>query len=821
MIDKQDNLRTAQEQTVDYQPGTVVFNKFKIIEKIGAGGMARVYKAEHIDLNRNVALKVLYSSIMTPRAIMRFQNEAKTSSKLVHQNIASILDFGVSKEGEPYMAMELIEGMTLQRWISLEGKLDFDDFFSVFIQVANALAHAHEKGVIHRDITPGNIMIVTGLDELPIVKVLDFGVAKLVSQEEPLGFETDPGTILGSPLYISPEQSRSDSVTPQTDLYSLGCVMYECLVGHTPFDAAMAFEVFVKHREEPVPPITGLEDTPVTESLIVMLMKHLEKDPANRPRSAGDTSEQLIKLRNQHLAQSAKVDGDKELSSEPKRTPPRKESVRSAVTICGAALIVCAALATLGYTRGWFTPVKAPANTKILSNLPFHDDYQQKNVDEIEQVLQTTNGTDASLKKFAKTSDELFTLPLANSKVTDEGLKYLTTQKSLRTLDLSNSKVRSLKYVKDISNLENLNLMGCTLEPGALKNLQNLKNLKLLLLDSTNVTTQDVVLLAKNQSIGRISLTSCPNIGPKELDFLQREMPLCTIPPKAHPLIEEIALYIGNRDFEKGYSLSKAIVASLEKNNSPHLMTGLMKYSTLCRYLGKFEESRLCVEKQKALAKRTGTIVDWLAASDSEIHHWAHAGELDKLIKAVDENIACRRKIGVDANEIYAVYLDEIATVCESKKLYKKAIEYEKQAYLLWYKAVPSPNCTQAEAQAMERYGPKGIMTLVAKTRLGKMFYSMNDYQSAKKHLRFLLNPIDLKANDNGEAAVIAHGLLLMATICLRDGSPDEARLYCTSGIALCNKFPKMDSLKKELDNIMNTLQSIPQPPRFNSGATT
>ncbi|MBX9669916.1 MAG: protein kinase [Candidatus Obscuribacterales bacterium] len=128
MIDSQDDLRTAQEQTVDYQPGKVVFNKFKIIEKIGAGGMARVYKAEQIDLNRDVALKVLYSSIIDPRAIMRFQNEAKTTSKVVHQNIAWILDFGVSKEGEPYMAMELIEGMTLQRWLSLEGKLNLDDF---------------------------------------------------------------------------------------------------------------------------------------------------------------------------------------------------------------------------------------------------------------------------------------------------------------------------------------------------------------------------------------------------------------------------------------------------------------------------------------------------------------------------------------------------------------------------------------------------------------------------------------------------------------------------------------------------------------------
>ncbi len=812
MIDSQDNLRTAQEQTVDYQPGTVVFDKFKIIEKIGAGGMARVYKAEQIDLNRNVALKVLYSSIIDPRAIMRFQNEAKTTSKVVHQNIASILDFGVSKDGEPYMAMELIEGMTLQRWLSLEGKLNLDDFFSVFIQTADALAHAHEKGVIHRDITPGNIMIITGLDNLPIVKVLDFGVAKLVSKEEQVGFVTDPGTILGSPLYISPEQSRCETATPQTDLYSLGCVMYQCLVGKPPFDGTTAIEVFLKHREDPVPQITELEDTPPNRSLIAFLMKHLEKSPANRPSSASHSRDELARLQEQHhVQQSAKVATTEQISPSAKRQPTREFAIGIA-TICGATLLICAVFAAVGYSRGWFVQETTPSNTKIVSNLPFRQDYQHQKEDEIEQVLRTKDWNDASLKKYTKTSDELFTLPLANSMVTDDGLKYLTTQKSLRTLDLSSTHVHSLKYVKGISNLEDLDLTNCKLDSGALENLQNLSSLKLVILDNTNVTAQDVTLLAKNHSVNKVSVKSCPKIGPKELDYLQKEMPLCLVQPKELTLAQELAIYTAQENFEKCYSLAKAQVASMNKYDSPHIMKGLTQAAASCRFVGKFDESLHYVERQKLLAKKTGHPSDRLLANDSEIQHWAHANELERLIKAVDEDKEFRSMYRSESNEVIARNYDMIATVYTTKNQFGKAAEYEQQTYLLRYRMIP------ANAKAMELYGPRGIMTFVAKARLGSIYFAAKDYKTAKKHLRFLLNPLEVKSVD--VALVICTGLLEIATISFHEGSYEDARLYCSNGIALCNKFPTLKD-KTEFVKIVNNLEKLPPPPRLNAGPTT
>ena len=270
--------------------GRTVADRFIVQARIGSGGMGTVYKAVQTGLNRPVALKLLKEEVSwDPDTITRFHREAKAMSLLVHPNTVRVFDFGQTREGILYLAMELLEGELLTQKLEREGALAPDEAIGVGGQILASLHEAHAKGIIHRDLKPDNIYLadVEGHSE-PVVKVLDFGIAKVFEGENQFDqLETQAGTVFGTPRYMSPEQAQGKSMDARSDLYSVGVLVYQLLTGVAPFRDEDAVVVMAKHiRDKPVPPAKAAPTRRIPLSLSRTVMRALEKSPEKRYQDA-------------------------------------------------------------------------------------------------------------------------------------------------------------------------------------------------------------------------------------------------------------------------------------------------------------------------------------------------------------------------------------------------------------------------------------------------------------------------------------------------------------------------------------------------------
>ena len=268
--------------------GQIVKERYEILEILGEGGMAFVYKARDMQLERFVAIKTLKPNYVNQETFVdRFKREAKTAANLNHPNIVQIFDWGI--EEEPYFVMEYIEGNTLTSIISKNRTISLSDILFIGAQVSSGLHAAHQKGLVHRDIKPGNIMITPDGK----VKVTDFGIVSLQNEESDI---TKTGSILGTASYISPEQAQGKPVSIESDLYSLGTVLYELITGRAPFSGDSPISTATKHlTEKPEKPSLYRRDLPKgVENAILRL---LEKASYDRFKSAEDLRATLLQQR--------------------------------------------------------------------------------------------------------------------------------------------------------------------------------------------------------------------------------------------------------------------------------------------------------------------------------------------------------------------------------------------------------------------------------------------------------------------------------------------------------------------------------------------
>jgi serine/threonine-protein kinase len=270
--------------------GRVLDEKYRLDARLGEGGMGTVYRATHLLIDRPVAVKVLTHHFVEDEAAQaRFRREARAAGRLQHPNVAAVTDFGQTADGLVYIVMELLEGRSLRELLTTEAPLDVARAASLMLQVAAAVGAAHEAGVIHRDLKPGNIFIVQRHSLPPVVKVLDFGIAKLAAdatEEFETHALTQTGVMIGTPRYMSPEQCDGARLTPASDVYSLGIIFYEMLTDETPFNGATPLAVAVQHSSKP--PRRPRELRPaIPNALEDLTLRALAKDPAARPADAG------------------------------------------------------------------------------------------------------------------------------------------------------------------------------------------------------------------------------------------------------------------------------------------------------------------------------------------------------------------------------------------------------------------------------------------------------------------------------------------------------------------------------------------------------
>jgi Serine/threonine protein kinase len=275
--------------TADFEEkyiGTVINDRYKIIKLVGTGGMGSVYLAEHEILRKKVAIKILhYEQSKRKDTVERFKREAIAASNIGQDNIVDVTDFGYTEEGNAYFVMEYVEGRSLADIMKEQRVLPLEFAVSVAAQIAVALYSAHGKGIIHRDLKPENILLTTKEGNYPFVKIVDFGISKIlqddVKPDERLRTLTKSGAIFGTPEYMSPEQAAGESVEPASDIYSLGVIMYEMLTGRLPFFDDNYMKILHKHQYE-FPELPSNINPDIQPDVNAIIMKCLEKKPFNR-----------------------------------------------------------------------------------------------------------------------------------------------------------------------------------------------------------------------------------------------------------------------------------------------------------------------------------------------------------------------------------------------------------------------------------------------------------------------------------------------------------------------------------------------------------
>ena len=265
--------------------GQKISDRYQIIKAIGEGGMANVYLAYDTILDRDVAVKVLRGDLDNDeKFVRRFQREALSASSLTHPNIVEVYDVG-EDHGQYYIVMEYVEGRHLKDLIKKRGKLTLSEVIDIMLQITDGMSVAHDSYIIHRDIKPQNIMIL----ENGLVKIMDFGIAMAMNSTQ----LTQTNSVMGSVHYLPPEQANGKGSTLQSDIYSMGIVMYELLTGKLPYKGDNAVEIALKHLKEPLPSIR--EELPnIPQSVENIIIKATAKNPKNRYTDAREMHNDLL-----------------------------------------------------------------------------------------------------------------------------------------------------------------------------------------------------------------------------------------------------------------------------------------------------------------------------------------------------------------------------------------------------------------------------------------------------------------------------------------------------------------------------------------------
>ncbi len=480
--------------------------------------MSVIYKARQLLLNKTVAIKMLHSHLLNEHSIMRFQQEAKAASSLNHPNVISVHDFGISKLGQPYMVMDFIDGKTLAEVIKSRGALPLPEAMDIFIAVAAALEHAHQNNVLHRDLKPSNIMLRETEDGYDVFLV-DFGIAKIIDTENGGIAQqlTQSGDVMGSPLYMSPEQCMGKKLDQRSDIYSFGCILYEAVAGVPPHRGDTMLQTIFKHLNEKAEPLHVVRpDIVFPEAFEDLVESLLATQAEDRIQSISEVKKSLEDIQAGALQRTLPV----------KTSAPTKLKLdKTKILVTVGVILVIAGLFSLIFSE-----------TRLQLAQKMMDAADRKGANELKRVQSTknpvttptTNETarnEPTYENLRNLGKETRSLDLSNLRITDGAILALTNLPNLQTLDLSDTPItdQAIDPIVKMTSLTSLDLRKTRLSSNAIAKLSKLVKLRALNLDYTN--TDDNALLAisslKNLSELKLRDTKISDEGLSSLQSLK------------------------------------------------------------------------------------------------------------------------------------------------------------------------------------------------------------------------------------------------------------------------------------------------------------
>lgn len=534
--------------------------RYKPLQELGSGASGMVYLAKDLLLNKNVAVKTLHQ--LTDEELIAFQDEAKATSLLNHKNIVKIIDFGVIESGIPYMVLEYIPGISLFDQLEKDRTLPWQTTLDIFMEVADALEYAHGEGILHRDIKPSNIIIFTGDEGHTEVKLIDFGVAQ-VGHFADKEIEIQGRTLVGTPHYMSPDQAKGETYTSRSDVYSIGCVIFECLAGCPPFSAETPLELIRLHAEADIPPFNSLpqasKDIPI--ELENLIHSCLAKEAEDRPASMKEVLEKLARIKADRLNL-----GDLPKNPTRVRTPSKRVWIIPLLAVLSIAMLIAVImpLQKNKKTKRNSTALHKPKKTEaeFLSDLGAFSKGIELSEDKklllhsyVEVGVSDFKDLDLSKVEIVQMNFCMFKDPevmsilgsipnlerlilpgcrgLSNQCFSTLATAYNARKGShgkLRTLDINSTDVKpgAGAYIKNLPHLYFLVADHTRLDDEDMKELQNLQ-LVSLTIEGTKVSDKGLKYLSKIKSLRNLQIAENPAIRKKGIKEFQALSPQCKI----------------------------------------------------------------------------------------------------------------------------------------------------------------------------------------------------------------------------------------------------------------------------------------------------
>jgi len=536
--------------------------------------MGIVYKVEQVFWEKELALKTIDKNYLSDKTTRRFQHEARATFAVDHPNIVSVHDYGLLDDQTPFLAMELVRGKTLAEVLAACARLPYDQAIPIFVQVCFGLAHAHTTGVVHRDIKPSNIMLIEGAEPGTegSVKILDFGIAKFTQHDAgEIQALTQTGEIFGSPLYMSPEQCTGTRVDKRSDVYSLGCVLYETLTGTPPFAGENVLATLMMHQSEPLLSLKeaslGEEFPPELETIVQTM---LAKKPEDRYQNLGIAANDLAALARGSIKDISvlKTTQSSAKASRPEATVTMSKAV---LVIQMIAISIVSAIASAFITQSikgdqpaFIAGNEPPKLPELLAKLPpnilnevgqqqnyvlKHTELKRVDLSQIHDHMTVEETLREALKAIAipKTTD----IRLRDSTISSEVLHVVSKVYRVEVLDFSQSEISNkdlgllarmprLKRVNMIAtnfndtgaeqlskchSIDTIKATSTKLTDAGLLQLAKIKTLQQLKIENCDVTTKGVMALCRNRNFAKVFLAECKWIGPDEQKMLVNKFP--------------------------------------------------------------------------------------------------------------------------------------------------------------------------------------------------------------------------------------------------------------------------------------------------------